>query len=156
MWQNDFVTTNPIIPLFIFLSSLTISLTYFESDLTSWVRVLSVLSEIAFLFIVVNKSFCFRRSYSSNASLFIYVADVLNSPVKLSKAFNLLNVIYICFWRSKSSPFPQLKPWTLWTVDAHTNIKGNWVHLLNRYTDPFFIGISFLHFSIGTKAFCLP
>ena len=37
--------------------------------------------EIVFLFIVVNKSFCFRHSYSSSSSLFnLLLADFLSSP----------------------------------------------------------------------------
>ena len=63
--------------LFIIVSSLTIS-TCFESGLTLWTRMVRV-SEIVFLFIVENKSFCFRGSYSSNAYLFSFVADFLDS-----------------------------------------------------------------------------
>ena len=73
----------------------------------------------------------------------------------------MLSAIYIgpndfCFCRSKSvTPRSGLKPWALWTVDAHANIKRYWLHLIDRDADSFFIGISALHFSIATQEFCL-
>ena len=47
-------------------------------------------------------------------------------------------------------------PWTLWTVDAHAHVKGNWVQLMNGDPNPFFIEISVLHFSIGAQELRLP
>ena len=74
-------SVNPM-SLFIILLSLTISSTCYENDLTSRTEVVRVSSEKAFPFIMENKSFCFRCSYSSNASLFIFVADFLNSSIQ--------------------------------------------------------------------------
>ena len=67
------VSVNCVMSLFIIHSSLTISSLCFESDLALWTRTIRVSSEIAFLFIVVSESFCLRRSYSSNASLFTFI-----------------------------------------------------------------------------------
>ena len=62
------VSVNPIMSIFIILLPLTISCTYLGSYLTLQTSV-TASPEIAFIFIVENKSFYFRRSYSSNASL---------------------------------------------------------------------------------------
>ena len=70
------VCSNPKMPLFVILSSRTISSIHFESDRALWTKAVTV-----FHFIVENKSFCFRRSYSNNASLFIFIANFLNPPI---------------------------------------------------------------------------
>ena len=76
------VSANSVMPLFMILSSLTISSTWcLKSDLTLWKRIVKVSSEIVF-FTVEKKSFCFRRSYSINASLFTFMTRFLNSPVE--------------------------------------------------------------------------
>ena len=67
--------------LSVILSSLIISLTSFGSDLTILTRTVKVSSEIVFFSIATNKSFCWR-SYSSHASLFIFIADFLDSPIQ--------------------------------------------------------------------------
>ena len=57
------------------------------------------------------------------------------------------------FWFHRSKPVTPcswIKLWMLWTVGVHAYVKGNWVPLIDRDADPFFIGISALHFSIGT------
>ena len=53
------VTVNPIMSVFIILSSLSTSSTYFKSDLIFWARIARVASERVFLSIVENKSFFF-------------------------------------------------------------------------------------------------
>ena len=76
--QSDgliFVFVNPIMSLFMLLSSLTISSPCFESDLTLWTKTGNVPSGKEFLFIMEHQSFCFRRSYCSNASLFTFIAN---------------------------------------------------------------------------------
>ena len=62
--------------------SLNISSTCLGSDLTLETRIVTVSPEIIFIFIEENKSFCFRHSYCSNAFLFTFIADVLNSPIQ--------------------------------------------------------------------------
>ena len=76
-----YVSLNPIMSLFIFTLSLTISSTYFESDITLWTRTVTVLPEIAFLFIVENKSVSGNHIHH-NASLFTFIVDFLNSPIQ--------------------------------------------------------------------------
>ena len=136
--------------LFIILSSETISFICFESYRTLWTKAVIVLSDMLFTSIVENKSFCVRHSYSDNSCLFTFIADFSNSSRqrRLSQVFTLLIAVYICpgpnsfcFLRSKSiTPWYKLKPWTLWTVNAHANVKGNWVRLIDGDADPFFIG----------------
>ena len=110
--------------------------------------------ERAFLFTVENKSFSFRRWYSSNASLITFIADFLNSPIqyRLLQVFTLLSAAYVCpddpnnfcFCKSKSvTPCSKLRPWTLLTVDAHANDNKNWVHLMDGDAVPFLIESQF-------------
>ena len=54
----------------------------FECDLTFKTKLVRVASDIVFFFIVENKSFCFRRSYSSNVSLFTFIVDFLYSTTQ--------------------------------------------------------------------------
>ena len=49
-----------------------------------------------------------------------------------------------------------MKPWTLWTVDAHANAKGYWIRLMDGDAYLFLIEISISCISIGTQEFCLP
>ena len=44
----------------------------------------------------------------------------------------------------------------MWTVDAHANVKGNWVHFMDGDADPFFTEFSVSNFLVGTQEFCLP
>ena len=55
------VCVNSIISVFIIIFSRTISCTCLDSDFTLQARTVATLSEIVFLFVVENKSFCFRR-----------------------------------------------------------------------------------------------
>ena len=71
-----------MISLFIILSSLTMSSIWFEKDRALLKKTVIVFLDVLFLFIVENKSFCFRCSCSNNASLFTFIADFLNSPIK--------------------------------------------------------------------------
>ena len=67
------VYVNPM-SLFILLSH-TILSTCFENDHILCTKTVNISSDMVYLFIVENKSFCFRRSYSSNASLFTFIED---------------------------------------------------------------------------------
>ena len=55
------VCVNSIISVFIIIFSRTISCTRLDSDFTLQARTVATSSEIVFLFVVENKSFCFRR-----------------------------------------------------------------------------------------------
>ena len=52
------------------------------------------------------------------------------------------------------TPSSKLKPWTLWTVDAHANVRGNWMRLMDGDAGPFY-RISASHFWMETQEFCL-
>ena len=86
---------------------ITVSPICFESDLILWSRTVMALSVIVFLFIVENKSFCFRRSYSSNASLFTLIAffkfpNTVNIMIGFYPAERSIGLNDFCFCRSKS------------------------------------------------------
>ena len=133
------VSLNTII--FIILSLPTILSTCFERDLTLRTRFVRVLSKIVFIFTVENTYIFFRRSYSINAS--IYFCNV--------KVFTLLSAVYICpgpndFCLRKSKLNTrcfEVKPWTSWTVDAHANVKENWVRLRDGDADSFLLKSQF-------------
>ena len=43
-----------------------------------------------------------------------------------------------CFWISNSVTLcSKLEPWNLWTVDAHADVKGNLVRLMDGDTNTF-------------------
>ena len=60
--------------LFGILLSLTTSSTCLGSDLGLWIRTANLSPDIAFLFIVGNKTFCFRGLLSSNAMVQMILA----------------------------------------------------------------------------------
>lgn len=39
----------------------------------------------------------------------------------------------------------------MWTVDAHVDVKGKWVHLVDDATDSFFTELSVFHFQYKPK-----
>ena len=75
------VSVNPMMSLLIILSSLTISSLCFKV-IAHYKQRLFVLSDVLFLFILENKSFCFTRSYSKSASLFTFIAEFLSFPIQ--------------------------------------------------------------------------
>ena len=76
------VSVNPIMLLFIILSSLTISFISFESACALEGKVVMVLSNILLNFIEEYKSFCFQCSYSNNTFLLTFIEDFLKSAIQ--------------------------------------------------------------------------
>ena len=98
------VSESPKTSLFIILLSRTISLTYFERNLTFWTRIVMVSFEITLLFNVGN-----------NTSLFTFIA-IFQIP--------LMGAVWpapndLCFRKPKSTTPCTIKPWTLLTADIH-------------------------------------
>ena len=97
------VSGGPIMPLFIILLSLTISLTCFERGLTLWTRIVIVSSKMILLFNVENKSFSFRHSYSRYA--FNFYCRFFKFPYTIK--------IIISFYPTECSVYLTCTKWSL-------------------------------------------
>ena len=82
IWWSDlcFYKSYNVIIYYPIISYYSLLLTCFKSDLTLLTRTVRESSERLFPFIVKNKSFCFRRSYSINASLFTFYCRFFKFP----------------------------------------------------------------------------
>ena len=49
------------------------------------------------------------------------------------------------------TPSSKLKPWTLWTVDAHVNVRGNWMRLMDGDAGLFYSNLSFAFLNGNTR-----
>ena len=109
-------------------------------------------------------SWC-NLSWSSSAEVFTLTREVTSSLLQesLSCFLTLLNIVYIWtgpkyfpFLKSKLiTPPSRLRPCTLWIVHAQDRGHGIWVRLMVGETEPFGIGMSASHFSIGTTQITL-